>query len=363
MKIMHVETGCHMYGGALQVMFLLEGLHRRGIDNVLVCTRGSEIARMAQPFAHVCDIPMLGEVDLLFPFRLSNAIRTFRPDIVHTHSRRGADIWGGLCAHLHRTPALITRRVDNREHRLIVRLKYGSYDRIVSISEGIRRVLLEEGVSPSRVECVHSAVDMERYRTARDRKWFQREFDVTPSAQVIGVIAQLIPRKGHHFLLEITPALLKQFPHLRIIFFGKGPLRNELEKEIVDKELQECVTLAGFRQDMPAILPCLDLVVHPALMEGLGVSLLQAAACGIPIVAGRAGGIPEIVRHGENGYLVEPGSTTELAEAIADLLGNPERAQRFGAQGKRIVRREFSIDRMVEGNLEVYNNLIMTRER
>jgi glycosyltransferase involved in cell wall biosynthesis len=362
-KILHVETGRHLYGGALQVLFLLEGLKQRGIDSVLVCTKGSEIARQARPYALVRELPMYGEADIIFPLRLSTVIRETTPDLVHVHSRRGADIWGGVCARFHHIPGLITRRVDNREWPPIARLKYGSYDRIVTISQGIRQVLLEEGIAPDRVRCVRSAVDVEHYRIERDREWFQGEFGVSASAPLIGVIAQLIPRKGHRYLLEITPELLSRFPDLRIVFFGQGPLEAELRESIRRLGLEERVQLAGFRNDMPRILPCLDLVVHPALMEGLGVSLLQAAACGVPLVAARAGGIPEVVRHGESGYLVEPGSSRDLKETIASLLADPELGRRFGSQGRRIVEQEFSIDGMVEENVSIYEGLLNKRKR
>lgn len=356
-----METGRFLYGGALQVLFLLEGLARRGMENVLVCTRGSEIARRAQPFARAMELPMSGEADPLFPLRLSRAIGETAPDLVHVHSRRGADIWGGLCARVHRIPGLITRRVDNREWPPIARLKYGSYDGVITISQGIRRVLLEEGIAPGRVRCVRSALDPEPYRLPRDRQWFRDEFGVPVTAPVIGVIAQLIPRKGHRYLLEATPRLLARFPELRLVLFGQGPLEGELRASIGRLGLEKSVQLAGFRNDLPRILPCLDLVVHPALMEGLGVSLLQAAACGVPMVAARAGGIPEIVRHGENGYLVEPGNGRQLEEAVTTLLADPGLAASFGASGRRIVREEFSIDGMVNGNVSIYEELLKGR--
>jgi len=358
MKIAHIETGRHLYGGALQVLFLLEGLSKRGIENILVCTRGAEIARQAQPFAKVFETPMGGELDLLFPLRLSSMIAKTKPDILHTHSRRGADIWGGICASSHKTASLITRRVDNREWPPLARLKYNSYDRIVTISNGIRQVLLDEGISPERITCVHSAVDVEKYRFKRDRERLAREFDVPVTSPLIGVIAQLIPRKGHRYVLEILPRLVSLFPELKIIFFGKGPLEGELREYIRQQKLDNYVQLAGFRDDMPQILPCLDLVVHPALMEGLGVSLLQAAASRVPIVASRAGGIPEIVRHGVNGYLTSPGNSSELANAIIDILSSPDKAAQMGKEGFDLVQREFSIDSMVEGNIKVYEQIM-----
>lgn len=357
MRILHLETGRHLYGGALQVCYLLEGLAEQGIENLLLCTKESEISRAAAPFAAIEAIPMHGELDLLFPVRLSRLIRKYQPDCVHVHSRRGADLWAGLCAHQHSTPAIITRRVDNREWPPFARFKYGTYDRVITISEGIRQVLLSEGLAPKKVTCIHSVVKIDNYTTAADREWFEKEFRIPATAPVIGVIAQLIPRKGHRYLLEIAPKLCSLFPNLKIVFFGQGPLRDELERYVAEQRLSESVIFAGFRKDMPKVLPCLNLVVHPALMEGLGVSLLQAAAAGVPIVGARAGGIPEIVHDGVNGRLVEPGNAHELNDAIVPLLENTDMVRRFGQAGRELVKKDFSVGTMVTKYIDIYKEL------
>lgn len=361
MKIMHIETGRHLYGGALQVCYLMEGLAQCGVENLLVCTVGSQIAQEVKAYATVLEVPMRGDLDLLFPLRLLRLIRQHRPDVVHVHSRRGADLWGGLCASMAGVPSVVTRRVDNREWPPFARFKYGSYDRVVSISEGIRQVLLAEGLAPDRVMCIHSVVRQEHYQVSRNREWFRQQFDVAADAPVIGVIAQLIPRKGHRFLLEITQRLREQFPKIRILFFGQGPLRQELEGFIAERNLSTVVTLAGFRDDMPKILPCLDLVVHPALMEGLGVSLLQAAAAGVPIVGARAGGIPEVVHDGVNGLLVEPGNTEQLLSAVSRVLAEQGLGPQFGAAGRDLVKRDFSVDTMVQRYQFIYDEIKTTR--
>ena len=358
MKIMHIETGRHLYGGALQVCYLMEGLAHHGVENLLVCTTGSQIAKEAKSYATVLELPLRGDLDPLFPLRLIRLIRQCRPNLVHAHSRRGADLWGGVCARMAGIPSVVTRRVDNREWPPFVRFKYGSYDQVVSISEGIRQVLLAEGLAPDRVMCIHSVVRQEHYQASRDREWFMQQFDVAVDAPVIGVIAQLIPRKGHRFLLEITHRLREQFPTIRILFFGQGPLREELERFIAKRNLDSVVTLAGFRDDMPKILPCLDLVVHPALMEGLGVSLLQAAAAGVPIVGARAGGIPEVVHDGVNGLLVEPGNTEQLLSAVSRVLVEQGLGQQFGMAGKFLVQQQFSVDSMVDSYLRIYHNYL-----
>lgn len=359
MKVMHIETGRHQYGGALQVCYLMEGLAQRGVENILVCTKGSRIAQEASGYATVIEIPMQGDMDFVFPFRLLSKLKEHKPDVINVHSRRGADLWSGFCARLANVPSVLIRRVDNREWPPFVKFKYGTYDQIVSISDGIKKVLLSEGLVSEQVLCIHDAVRSDDYRLPRDRRWFASEFGISETAPVLGVIAQLIPRKGHRYLLEIVPRLLEKFSGMRILFFGQGPMLEELKSDVAAKGLGEVVIFAGFRNDMPKILPSLDLVVHPALMEGLGVSLLQAAAAGVPIVGSRTGGIPEAVRDGINGRLVEPGDSGQLYGAICELFENPELLLRFGSAGRELIKQEFSVNIMVDRYEALYHKLVL----
>lgn len=359
-KVLHIEAGRHLYGGARQVLYLLEGLTGTGaVRNQLVCPLGSAIAAAAQGSCErVHAIPMGGDLDLSLVLRLHRLIRAEAPDLVHVHSRRGADPQGGIAARLAAVPAVLSRRVDNPESRLSVRLKYPLYAKVITISDGIRQVLLAAGLAPEKVVCVHSAIDARPFLAGCDKDWFRKEFGLPPGARTLAVIAQLIKRKGHVHLLEALPGIVRQHPELQVLFFGQGPLEAELSDRIGGLGLGDHVRLAGFRSDLDRILPCLDLVVHPATMEGLGISLLQAAAAGLPIVAARAGGIPEAVRNGENGLLVPPGDSGALGEAVLWILDHPDEAWAMGKRGRALVEREFSVPAMVSGNLSVYRQVL-----
>ena len=361
MKILHVEGGRNLYGGALQVLYLMEGLHGRGIQNLLACREGSDIARAARPFAEVHGLPMGGDMDALLIPRLYRLIRATKPDLLHLHSRIGADVMGGLAGRLCGVPIVHSRRQDNPEKPWMVALKYRLHDRVVAISEGIGQVLLSEGLPAEKLRVVRSAVDTRPYQQPADLPWFRSEFGLPEDALTVGVVAQFIARKGHRFLLEAMPGLLKRFPNLHLLFFGKGPEEGALRETAARLGLETHVQFAGFRDDLPRVLPCLDLLVHPAEREGLGVSLLQASSAGLPIVASRAGGIPEAVRDGLNGLLVPPGDVAALREAISRLLAEPELARRLGKAGRELVAREFSVEGMVEGNLSVYRELVAKR--
>ena len=358
MKILHIESGRHLYGGALQVYYLLRGLASEDCRNVLVCPSQGRIADVSEPYATVYAVPLAGDLDPRLLSHLNRIARQEQPDLIHVHSRRGADIWGALAAVRVRVPAIITRRVDNPEIPVLARLKYRFYDRVITISEGIRNVLLQEGVPSGKIVCVHSAVDSDRYSKACDRSWFQREFGLDAGIKAVGMVAQFIDRKGHRYLFEAVPKILTRFPDTMFLLFGRGPRENELKKLASEQGISAHLRFAGFRDDLDRIFPCLDLLVHPALMEGLGVSLLQAAAAGVPMVATNVGGIPEIVRDGINGYLIEPADEQVLADRVIDILQNQETARRFAAESLRIIKSEFSIGSMVRGNLSVYKELI-----
>lgn len=356
MKIVHLETGRHLYGGARQVLYLLDGLREAGVRSVLACAEGSAIAAAAGAAERCVPLPMRGDLDFGFIARFRRLLESERPDVVHLHSRRGADVLGGIAARLAGCRVVLSRRVDNPEPRLLVSVKYRLYDRVIAISRAIRAVLRDCGVPEQKIVCVPSAIDAGELQSGT--RWRVREaFGLRAEQPLIGVVAQLIERKGHDVLLAALPSLRRTYPGLVVLLFGRGPCDERLREQARARGVDEAVIFAGYRDDLPALLPGLDVLVHPARAEGLGVSLLQAAAAGVPVVASRVGGIPEAVRDGETGLLVPPGDAAALGQAIDRLLSDPAQARAMGRRGQAFMAREFSLARMVAGNLAVYRAL------
>ncbi|MBK6655463.1 glycosyltransferase [Zoogloea sp.] len=358
MKILHVEAGKHLYGGARQVQYITEGLAARGIDSLLACPIDSEMSRQPPVGVRVLPIRMGGDGDIGLAFRLARLIRAEQPDLVHLHSRRGADTWGGLAAKMAGVPCVLSRRVDNPESRLAVAIKYRLYDHVITISEAIRQVLLDEGLAADKVSCVRSAVDPAPFLAPVDPSAFRAEFRLPQDALVIGVVAQMIPRKGHRYLFSALPGLLERYPELQVLVFGQGPLLGELRGDVAARGLDGVVHFTGFRHDLASWIGGLDMLVHPAEMEGLGVSLLQAAAAGVPVITSRAGGLPEAVQDGVTGILCPPGDVDALAAAIDHLAGDPALRHQYGKAGRQRILAEFSIGRMVDGNLALYHQVL-----
>lgn len=367
MKVMHIEAGRHLYGGARQVLYIAQGLAARGVECSVVCPQDSEIAkRLKHTDVPVHGIAMGGDLDFSLIKRLRVLIESDKPDIIHLHSRRGADWLGGLAAReFPHVRVVLSRRVDNKESGLLARFKYRLYDRVIVISSAIREVLLNAGVPDAKLRVVHSAVNAQTWDRHYDRRAFERTFfpeiSADADAPVIGMVAQLISRKGHRFMLESLPAIREKHPHARLIFFGQGREESNLKALASRLGLSDVVSFAGFRKDINHWLGSLDVFVHPPLAEGLGVAVLQAAAAGLPIVASRVGGITEIIDHDVHGYLVEPGSVEQISEAVIRMLSDPDRAQVLATAARARVESEFSLDAMVTGNLAVYHELLQDK--
>lgn len=359
LRVVHVETGMHLYGGARQVAYLLEGMAARGLGTVLICPPGAEIGRHGRGLAgvEVREIPCSGDVDLGFVWRLRTALKDIRPDLIHLHSRRGADVLGPLAARLAGVPAVLSRRVDNPENRLWAAIKYRLPARTICISEGIARVLADCGAPADRLRVARSALDPEPWRHGESREQFCHDFGRDPTRLQLGIVAQLIDRKGHRLLFEAL-AQCSTRESLQLTVFGRGPREADLRALAQSLGLGEAIHFAGFRDDMPRWMGALDLLVHPATMEGLGIALLQASAAGVPIIACRAGGMPEAVRDGRNGLLIEPGDGPALVSAIDRLAGDAALRRQLGDGGRALIDAEFSVAAMVERNVQVYRELL-----
>lgn len=363
--IAHIETGRYLYGGAQQVAWLLEGLKNRGVNNLLIAPKGSHISEhvKAAGTATVLRTSSAGDLSLKFFREAKQLLIQHQPSLVHIHSRRGADTLGALAARRVGIPAVLSRRVDNREHPLAIRFKYPLYREVIGISQAICDVLAGQGIDREHLHCVHSSVDSSAFDTStenrsRARKALAHSFAIAEDHLLLAVVAQLIPRKGHRQLLDVLPQIIQQYPAFKLLIFGQGPERDAIAAQISANNLSEHVVLAGFHAELDKDLMGIDLIVHPAEKEGLGVALLKASAAGVPVIAGRAGGIPEIIRDQHNGLLFDPGDNTQLKHCLEQLLTSPSLRAKMGATGIEIAQNEFSIDTMVDGNLAVYRRVL-----
>ncbi len=367
LRVLHLNTERTWRGGEQQLAWLLGGLARRGHRSLLVAQPASPLADRARAAGHeVRELRMRGEVDPLAVVRLAGLLRRERFDLVHVHTSH-AHTLGALAAALgraRRPPVVLTRRVDfsifRRSFFGLNRLKYlHGVDRTITVSRAVRDVLVADGLPPERLVVVHSGIDPTRIEAAADQRAATRaELGVPDDHALVGNVAALVDHKGQRYLVDAIPKVLAAHPQTTFAIVGEGPLRAALEAQARARGVSERLRFTGFRDDVPALLAAFDLFVMPSHLEALGTSVLDAMAAALPVVATRAGGLPEAVADGETGLLCPPRDPAALATAITALLADPARARHMGEAGRRRVRAEFSKGAMVEGTLRVYRELL-----
>jgi len=360
-RIAHVDTGRTWRGGQAQVWGLSRGLAARGYEQLVLAPRGPLADRLAAAAIPWQRFESVNDLDVLASWRLSRALAHYRPDIVHLHSGR-AHALGARAAH--GKPVVVSRRVDfDIASGLARRWKYArGVDRYLCISEGVRRVLVRGGIAAERLAIVPSGIDVERWRTLPDPAPLRARLGLTPGAPVLGTIAALAPHKDLFNLLAAAGLLRARVPEARWVVFGEGELREGLERERRARGLDGVVLFPGFLENVGEALALMDVFVLSSYLEGLGTSVLDAQAAGVPVVATETGGVPEMIASGENGWLVPPRDAAALASAVADALAHPEERTRRAARARETMRR-FSLDATVEATLAVYRDVLAERAR
>ena len=366
-RALQIDTGRQWRGGQQQVFSLSLELRRRGVESTIVAPRRSPLSqRAAEEGLPVREIPYRGAGDPMAIHGIAQAIQETGARLLHVHTAHAHN----LAFLVQRIPGfaregrpalLVHRRVDfPPAHDPLTRMRYGSEDCLcLCVSEAVRRVLLAYGVPAGRLRVVRSCVDPARIdaHAGADPGALRGELGVPDGAPLIGVVGAFVPHKGHRFLLAALPRILAALPDTRVVFFGDGPLETELRRDCWERGLQDRVVFAGFRPDVARFLQCFDLLAHPSTEEGLGTTILDAMAARLPVVASRAGGIPEVVRHGETGRLVPPAAPIELAGPIISLLQNPSRRREFGEAGRIRVETEFPRGRLGSDVLAIYQEV------
>ena len=359
---LHIDTARTWRGGQNQVLLTVLGLRALGQRSMLIAHAAGELRQRAKEGLELIPIAPKTEMDLSAAWRLSRLIKQLQPDVLHAHDPHGvamAALALSMSTQLAKPPLVAARRVDfHLKSNAFSRWKYRQVDLFICASEAIRRMLIGDGVPASRTVTVHEGIDVDRVHAAPAAP-LHAELWLPHNSPIVGNVAALVPHKGQRHLIEAAALVVKKVPDARFVIAGEGELRPALERQIKEHHLEKHVFLAGFRPDILSVHKAFDIFVMSSVTEGLGTSLLDAMACGKPIVATTAGGMPEVVVDGRTGLLVPPRDHVAMADALVRLLTEPERRAEMAAAGLARVRAKFSVERMVEETLTVYRRAAM----
>lgn len=357
---LHIDTARSWRGGQNQVLLTVLGLRAVGERAMLVAHPAGELRQRASEGLELVPLSPTSEMDLGAAWRLARLVKQLRPDVVHAHDPHGVAMAAlALSMGTSRiSPALIaTRRVDFPiKQNALSRWKYRQVDCFICASDAIRRILAADGLPESRLVTVYEGIDIERVEAAPPID-LHAELWLPHHAPIIGNVAALVPHKGQRHLLDAAALVVRQAPDARFVIAGDGELRGSLERLIKEQSLDKHVFLLGFRPDVLSVHQAFDIFVMSSVTEGLGTSLLDAMACGKPVVATTAGGMPEVVADGKTGILVPPRDHRAMASAIIRLLGDESLRRDMGAAGRARVRQHFSVEEMVRGTMAVYRRV------
>lgn len=291
-------------------------------------------------------------------FRLVQTLRRTQVDVVHAHLDYAAILvplaarLAGVpsVATLHVCPRLNPQRGERIKERLTVRIP-GRLGRLVFVSRYARDEFARQyGPARSTWRVIYNGVNLERYAVRSGPRADDRP--------VWAVIAALRPDKNHVGLVRAWAGVVAVHPEATLLVVGDGPCRGEIEAAVAEAGLEQSVRLLGRREDVPAILQTVDGVVSASWWEALPTALIEAGACGLPVVAADAGGTAEIVTDGVNGRLVPVRDIPALTDALLDVIGQPEVAAAYGAAGRAMAEEKFSMTTWVNGLVRLYREVI-----
>jgi len=360
---LHVDTAKTWRGGQNQTLLTVLGLRALGYRAALVAHPNGELTRRAAEGPDLIPIATGGEMDLRAAWKLSRVLRMFRPSIVHAQDAHAVAMvaLARPLARLDPSPRfVVSRRVDfHIRQNAFSRWKYSQVELFLCASTAIQHMLIGDGVPAERTTVVHDGVDLERV-AATPGLDVHRELWLPTGAPLVGNVAALVPHKGHKFLVQAAARVVRQVPDARFVIVGEGELHAALRRQIRTSQLERHVVLTGFRPDALSLQKGFDLFAMSSVTEGMGSVLLDAMAIGQPIVATRAGGIPEVISDGRTGVLVPPRDADALAVAITRLLRNGAERARLGATAQEHVQRTFRVEQMVQRTHDAYVRLADT---
>jgi glycosyltransferase involved in cell wall biosynthesis len=230
-------------------------------------------------------------------------------------------------------------------------------DFYIAISHKIKDVLVNDGIPASRIFVVPSGISPNRFASA-GKDHLIAEFNIKSSDRVVINVAHLAAHKGQEYLVRAIPLVLAEIPTARFFIVGGGELMDKLKRLGSSMGINKELIFTGFRRDVGAFYQIADLFVMSSVQEGLGTAVLDALALGKPVVAAKSGGIPEIIKDEESGLLVAPADPKSLSEGIIRILTDDELARRVAITGKSVVKQKFTIDVMVDRNVDVYHQIL-----
>ncbi len=355
MNVLFVITSMHVGGAETLLVSLVRGLKGVGMHPSVACLKErGELGNLLSNEIPVFSELIRGKRDLTVLNRLTRIMKENRTDCVVTVGAGDKMFWGRLAAKISGVPVILSALHSTGwpdEVTLLNRCLTPITDSFIAVAKPHREYLMQHlSVPENRVVCIPNGVDTERFRTSDAlRAESRKRLGIDANIPTIGIVAALRPEKNHGLFLDMAKAITDSHPQAKFIVVGEGTERRFVEEKIAALRLAPHVLMLGSRNDIEQILPAFDVFALTSHNEANPVSIMEAMACQVPVVAPEVGSITEMVLDGKTGFVFKPGDLAQLTDRVRWLLDHPQDAARLGNRGRQHVLQYGSLQSMVEG--------------
>jgi glycosyltransferase involved in cell wall biosynthesis len=344
-------------GGAPRVILqLVQGLTQQGIE-VLVASAGGEWLPLLEDIVPCYHLPLYPSS---FPnifrsiIKLNDLVKREKIDLINTH-HRFSGIVCNLYGYLRKIPVVSTVHEIKNDKKFLSRLTIGNS--AIVFSQAVKQHLHDvNGLPSDRIIQVPMGVKIQAFRTTSPTL-LKKSLGLNDDLPIVACIARISEEKGCDIYIRAIAEVLEAGYHAQFLLVGDGPLRKEIEHLKHNLHLDDYIHITGWREDIYSIIKIVDFLVLPSISEAIGMTILEGFFFGKPTIASRVGGIPEVIQDGKNGLLVPPGDPYKLAQAICNLLNNPQLTSQLGRVGKQQLEDSYSPLAMVNHTLNAYQAL------
>ena len=369
-------TDTPQVGGAEIQMFLLaKFLNKEKFNPILACSSYSQLNKWCENFEKegikTIRIDVKHKHDPRHFFHLKKILKDEKIDILHIHVWNPASgRYAILAANSCKIPIVTTEHDPFKLSFLKNLFKKSTLEKvktIITVSENNQKIL--QKLYPEhkkKIKVIYNGIDISWWQsqtlrfTDEDRKTIKKNIFLADTDTLIIIsIAELHERKGLKYLIEAIPDIIKKYPETKLVIIGEGKDRKNLEHLIGRLGIENHVLLAGKQKEIPKVLKSSDIFVLPSLREAFGLVILEAMITGLPVIASKVGGIPEIINN-KNGLLVESENPEKLANTLLDLIAHPDRCKKLSAYGQKTVLEKFTAKKMAEEYEREYSSITKT---
>jgi glycosyltransferase involved in cell wall biosynthesis len=345
-------------GGQNQALLLLKGLRARGHAAELVAAEASALGERAEASGVPVHFVSRGMLRLPAARKIRQLLRGGRFDLLHANEAHAVSAAWLAGAHK-RVPFVISRRVGYPIGKSrMARARYEAATRIVANSKWVAEQAAASGAPRGKLTVVHEGAEIPPRFTPEHRQRARQHWKIPGEAPLLGCVGVLLPDKGQEWLIRALAELREEFPAAKLLLAGDGPCRARLESLAQELGVTHAVIFAGFVTDVENVYAALDVFLLPSFFEALNNSLLAAMAYEIPSIAFNRGALGEIIEDRQSGLLVEAANVPALQNAAAAILRDVVRARKMGEAGRKRVQEDFSADKMVEGMVQLYREVL-----